>query len=449
MTDKEQNKILANDFLERNFYKSYRSGEKKLEIFLFGQCSANCKYCYIKKHGHDLYPLDISDKNLIIKNTQKILNWYVKNQFRCNIDLFSGDWINTPYAEQIFDMFYNTFKETRYKPKQISIPDNMQFLNNEEKIQLVEFNIERFQKIDIFLSFSASVDGLYCEYDRTPATEEFYIKLRDFLIKHNYRPHPMISSNNIDQWISNYQWWRNNFPDEIVSSLMTLEVRDNTWTNDKIQSLIQYCDFLVDYKFKEYNQDKFLLLKQIFKIPDENFEWAPYDILGFPLYIIKKEDKVPCTNSGQCLAIRAGDLSSAMCHRLFYKELSFGHFNADEDSLIDFEPTNVTLLIVSKKLHRTCLPYCEECKFVGFCAGPCHGASYEDLGNPYVPDKEVCNLYKAKYSFLIYKYYTLGLFDEEGMLFIKNHTDQLQFDYISCLIKNVLNEMGIEFNGIS
>jgi sulfatase maturation enzyme AslB (radical SAM superfamily) len=63
------NKKLANDILERNYYSSFRNkGPKKLEIFLMGACKANCEYCYLKKHQKYLYPAKLHDYDTIVNN---------------------------------------------------------------------------------------------------------------------------------------------------------------------------------------------------------------------------------------------------------------------------------------------------------------------------------------------------------------------------------------------
>lgn len=447
----QENKILANKFLEDIFYSHYRKGEKQLEIFLQGVCSANCEYCYLKKHQKDLYPTKIHNEEIILQNLQKTLNWYVANKFRCKIDIFSGNWINTPIGPKVFDIFYNTFSkvEEEYRPITISMPDNMQFLKDPIATKIVEDNIARFAALRIPIWFSASVDGYFCEYGRTPGDEIFYKNLVNFLTKYKYLPHPMISSNNIQDWIKNYQWWRNTFPKHIVEDLMTLEVRDNTWTDETISQLVQYCDFLIDYKFtNDYNENKIEFLKYILNLYPRLGEQRmspPYNIIGLTyLHSVNGQDKVDCGNSENELHIRMGDLSVGLCHRLYYPELQLGQFNTNDTQITDFEPTNVSLLISYKKLNKTCLPYCEECLFQHFCPGHCHGASYESIGNPLVPNKEVCQLYQSKFSFLVYKYYTLGLFDTDMLQYLKSVLLLHEYDYLIYVIKSVLSNMNIE-----
>ena len=64
-----------------------------------------------------------------------------------------------------------------------------------------------------------------------------------FAKHNNFAFHPMISSHNIKHWIENYKWWMEKFKqyDFSLPSLMTLEVRNNDWTDETIS---QYCEFL-------------------------------------------------------------------------------------------------------------------------------------------------------------------------------------------------------------
>lgn len=447
MTFEQENNILIQKYLEDQFFSFYRKGEKQLEIFLHGLCSANCEYCYLKKHQNEIYPTEINCIDTILTNLKKTLNWYIEQKFCCNIDIFSANWINTPYGPKVFDIFYEAFsKAPSYcRPRLISIPDNMQFLKDKASVENVTINIQRFQDIGIRISFSASVDGYYCDYGRTINDEQFYIDLKNFLTKYNYLPHPMISSNNIKDWIYNYQWWRNNFPDHIAADLMSLEVRDNTWDDNSINELIHFCDFLVDYKFeKDFQFDKKEFLKYILNLWPrfkEKNKTPPYNIIGLNLMsFCEGEQHIHCTLGKNCLAIRMGDLSVGLCHRLFYPELLLGKFNSDDIKLLDFDVKNPSLFIGYKQLNRSCIPYCEECLFQGVCVGHCHGASYESCGNSLVPDKEVCNLYQAKISFLIYKYYLIGLFDKELLDWLKSIMNDYEYNYMLLLISTILKD---------
>jgi hypothetical protein len=204
---------------------------------------------------------------LIIQNLEKLINWYIKNKFYCKIDIFSGEWLTTPLADKVFDLFEEKFSkiEPKYRPKEILIPDNGHFLENLIYLNKVENYIERMKKLQIPLYLSLSVDGYYCDYARKEHKDEFYNTLYNFCLKHNFGIHPMISSDNVQYWIENYKWWREKCP-KITKDFMILEVRDNTWTSESLNQLIKFCDFLIEDKYIECNYNKYELLKYIFDL---------------------------------------------------------------------------------------------------------------------------------------------------------------------------------------
>ena len=452
ITPYEQDKILANDVLERNYYTRFRKGMGRIELFLTGACRANCDYCYLKKNQANLYPAKLHKEEVIIANLQKVLNWYVKNEFTCSLDIFSAEWLTTPIAEKVIDCIYNTFSQVpeEKRPKAVLAADNMQFLKDDEVTKKVESYIDKLQSLHIDFPLSASVDGKYCDYGRTENSDEYYKKLSDFLEKHQIYTHPMISSDNIKYQIENRKWWKENFSDRITAPhrTFTLEVRDNTWNEESIQHLINYCDYLIDEAYEYFGYDKEKMLRFIFNIPQigvEDNHVAAYNIIGLNRnYTEQNSDFLTCS-AYDSLVIRLGDLKVAPCHRLYYPELELGQFNTDEENniLTDFEPKNIALLIAYCHVKRSCLPHCENCKFNGICIGFCNGASFEEYKNPFIPQKEVCDMYRTKLSFLIYKYYTMGLFDD--MSCMKDILTPLFVIYLEDLIMDIVK--GIENYG--
>lgn len=448
----DENKELANIFLNDAYYNSFKKGKKAIELFLLGKCKANCQYCYLKQHP-ELYPNELHDYSLIIANLEKILDWYIDNKFTCKLDIFSGEWLTTPLADQVFDLFENKFSkiDQEYRPRAISMPDNAHFLESEFYTAKVESYIERMAHLNIPVHLSLSVDGYYCDYDRKNHKDDFYKTLNDFCIKHNYGIHPMVSSGNVQHWIENYKWWKNTYP-EISNDIMMLEVRDNSWTPESLQALIDFCDFLFDDKFKEYNYDKEKFLKYIFclfgrgissKKEDKIYHQTNPILLrnhGVNLNI----DRMSCSTYVN-LAIRVADLTVGPCHRLFYPEWIFGKYNIDENgNITDFEPKNVSSLIAYKNIKVSCLPYCEKCLFNNFCLGHCFGASYETLGNPFVPNKEVCNLYKSEITFILYKLHQLNLLDKEGLEILQNHMTGIEFQQFYALYQSIIINSDLE-----
>lgn len=447
-TVEQQNKILANDVLERNFYNDLRdpASGKKLELFLTGACRANCEYCYLKKHQNVLYPTNLLNNEKIIQNLQLVLNWYIENKFRCSIDIFSAEWLTGPLADDVFNCIYNTFKDIlpEYRPHSIVLADNMQFLKSEKYTEKVESYFTLMEQLGVPLYISASIDGKYCDFGRTENDDEFYQKLKDFMIKHKILTHPMVSSSNIKYWIDNYVWFRQTFPDELTKDIMSLEVRDNTWDDEAINHLIRFCDFLVDYKFEELQYDKLKMLKYILRAYNDDDDndvkllTSSYNIIGIQnAGIFNHDDYMSCSVHGT-LPIRLGDLSVSPCHRLYYPEFEMGKFEVVDNKITEFIPTNVSLLILMCHLRRSCMPKCEKCKFQDICLGSCLGANYEVNKNMFVPIKEVCKMYSAKNIFLIKKYHSLGLF--EYLKDIRYLLPTNRYLYLKDLINDIIGD---------
>lgn len=436
-------KKLINDVLERQYYSHFRNGDKKIEIFLNGICKANCDYCYLKKHQKSLFPLSIYNEDKIIENLRLLLNWYIENEFTCPIDIFSAEWLTTPLATRVFDCVYDVFSKVDIskRPPCIMAADNLQFLKNEQYTAMVEANIQKLNTLNIPFSISVSIDGKYCDYGRTECDDEYYNKLNDFMMKYNLRFHPMISADNVKYWIDNYVWFRNTFDPSLSTEIMTLEVRNEEWTDDHIQELIRYCDFLTDYKFEEFNQDRRAFFKYVFNIfetPDERREYPPYNVIGINHGgTFDNTDLFNCSVA-HSLCIRVADLCISPCHRLYYPELKIGQYSIVDGKIDKVEPNNIELLIMESHVKRSCLPHCQNCKFQDMCVGFCQGASYEEYGNMLCPQIEVCRMYQAKFTFLIQKFYKLGLFTEDNLNILKRYYSNNKYSHTIDLIESIV-----------
>ena len=433
-----QNIELFNDILERNYYSYYRQGKKQIEFYLSGICNQNCEYCYLHKYQEKLYPLAINNFDIIIQNFQYLINWYIENEFICDINLFSGDWINTKLRQPIFNIFYNSFKNIKQnkRPKFIIIPDNMSFISDEKLINEVQNFIDKMKEIKIIVIFSASIDGKYCDDDRNQHTDEYYKRLFEFCEKNNFLCHPMVSSSNIKNWIQNFLWWQETAPQFIAQDLMLLEVRDESWNNENIADLLNFCNFLIEYKYKNYfNSDLESFTKYLFHSKNKSgYSLERIVSSGFQ----EQSDKIGC-NIQNNLHIRVGDLKFVLCHRLSYKELELGQLQVKENKIIkESLPINLELLVAKIYIKRDCLPCCEQCLIRGICSGFCLGNSYENYRNFLVPTLEVCNLMKAKNSFLIQRYNELGVFDIIEDENINNFMSKDTVKYLCFLKKTIL-----------
>lgn len=412
------NKEFTDYLLNKYFFSHFKKGEKKFELFLTGICKANCDYCYLKKNQKALFPKELHNNDLIIRNLQILMDWYVENEFCCPLDIFSAEWLTTPIADKVIDCFYNTFSKVpqEKRPRLIVAADNMQFIKDDVATAKVQSYIDRLASLNIKFHISASIDGKYCDYGRTENDDEYYQKLNQFMLKNNIRFHPMVSADNVKYQIDNFMWFKETFDPEIVTEIMMLEVRNGDWTDESIYDLMRFCDFVVDYKFNvEFEQNKKRFLKYILNVRDEEVgpehDNAYNNISICTSNIFYNNDGFNCSSYGT-LCVRVADLSIAPCHRLFYPELKIGEFQLDENNkIIGFKPNNTELLLLECTAKRSCLPHCENCKFQDLCVGFCQGASYEAYKNMLVPQLQVCKMYRAKISFLIKKYESMGLWD--------------------------------------
>ena len=162
----------------------------------------------------------------------------------------------------------------------------MQFIHSKNSTEKIQEWIDLFKTINIQICISASIDGKYCDDDRTSCDDEFYLNLRNFLIKNNFLVHPMVSSYNVDKWIENYKWWLETFPGKISDNLMALEVRDETWTSESIGKLLEFINFIIDYKFINiFKKNKQEFLQYILGIHPDKKYFIPYNNIQLLAYI--------------------------------------------------------------------------------------------------------------------------------------------------------------------
>ena len=218
------------------------------------------------------------------------------------------------------DIFYNAFKDAEYKPKAIGIPDNMSWVADDEITARVQAWIEKMRSIGIIAYFSASVDGKYCDDSREAHVDEFYQKLFDFLDKNKFGAHPMISSQQIENWSDNINWWYHNAPLEVKRYLYLLEVRDDSWTEDKILSYLKFLDYYTDRMVTDNldgsKESKILQLKRVLDLvpeKDENNIYGANPVKLLPQWVTTGYDVLGCSLFS-ALIVRMGDMAVPLCH---------------------------------------------------------------------------------------------------------------------------------------
>jgi len=225
-----------------------KDGGMNIELIVRPDCNQKCEYCYIAKYGHKSYPIEerVSNEE-ILKNLDSFLDYIYNDReyFVGDWELFAGDMFYDGLYFDLLDVFYKYIsveyeKHTNlYLDPHIHIfaPINFSFIENEEYVKKFDEYFFKFQKIGVDLGFSCSTDGKYAVSTREKRTlsDDYFDKIFTFMKKYHHRPHPMIAAVNIENWIENYDWWREQFkkyfyedPTDFLP--MMLEVRNDDWT---------------------------------------------------------------------------------------------------------------------------------------------------------------------------------------------------------------------------
>jgi hypothetical protein len=91
--------------------------------------------------------------------------------------------------------------------------------------------------------------------------------------------HPMVYSKSCKYWIENYKWFKEkikeyNLPDR---DPMMLEVRNDNWTDEDIDYYLEFIDFLIDEKEKEFDNIR-LFSKHIMQYDVGRVYFSPLDL---------------------------------------------------------------------------------------------------------------------------------------------------------------------------
>ena len=81
---------------------------------------------------------------------------------------------------------------------------------------------------------------------------------------------------------------------------------------------------------------------------------------------------------------------------------------------------------------------CDVCKFNVYCIKGCYGSQYEANKDPFTTIPNICDFYKQKYTFILKKLESLGVFDECKNVFeYEEHYERVNIAYN--LFKEVTN----------
>ena len=406
-----EDSIMLESVISNYYFKKLKTQEMALELFIDSDCNLKCSYCYIMKHKMELSP-DTSDKNKIIKNIDDIMN-FVKARVdgKFPLDIFSGEFFALPYWNRVFDVIFEHADSISH----IVIPTNMTFIANDSTSSLVQSYIDKFRSVGVDIYLSASTEGYVLEDTTRKLINKgeiirdmsYFDKLFAFCEKNSIGFHPMVSSFNIEKWIENYDWFMTMYKKynyfgadhDFLSGPMMLEVRDDDWTNEKIEYYLKFLDHIINKRSSmiKTKNDLEIFIKSLFFKPLHFYD-------NISLMRIGDDAKgISCAIQTN-LAVRCIDKAIIPCHRTSYEQFVAGHINDDGDIVA----RNVSPFISILSAKGSNLPVCNSCSIKDYCIKGCLGSQYEYSKELFVPNVTVCNLLKAKTVFLLQKYVSMG-----------------------------------------
>lgn len=388
MTIIEQNTILLNDILNRNYYQFFKNNKKSLSLTFF----YNLKYTnlkYIKS-----FKIPVSDINKVKTNFINILDWYVSNQFCCDIKIQDEFWLyDLEFSNFIFTTFLDYIKNKNLKCKNIIIKTKLNsILNN-----LISFEeiVNTFKTLKVNLIF-------YPETDLISLGQRDIIKdtvLSSFILNNNFILKVVVNPNNFarfNQLIFDLLPIYNN-------NLYIYEESNYGWTDYKNKEYFEFLDNYIDYLDKKYSN------KLI-----EN-------LLNNKISLFSLKDKGILDGSGKCtgecsfynsLSILLEDLSINLCPKFQFDDQVIGNYILENDHLIA-APKHIELISMNVHLKRHSTPHCETCLLLPFCSGCCCKSSYDICLNPIIPVRQFCEMQNQKYGFLFKKLQEKNIISKE------------------------------------
>lgn len=427
-----EGKELLTSFLEKTFFKNWRESVRpdddssegfildnygSIELAIGHGCNLGCTYCYYHRLGKELYQNVPVKKKDILKNTKDIMNFLYKNDLLCNIEIFSGEAFMIPYIWEVLDIIYeyqSKMKKNKRAPS-IVIPTNLTFLKKPDLdiIEKVRYNKKRFKEIGSSFVLSGSFDGPFMDELNRPHlaknrhyNEEFYYNFKEYCHELQLGTHPMIYSNNIENWIDNFLWYQHESP----TSLYLLEVRNSEWTPEQNMHLFYLMRFIINYINKQAMDLGISVGEYIGQTRGFNLLVQPFTTIGRGL---------GCSLQST-LNISMNTMNLIPCHRTSYSQYTAGKFIFNEDGSYDIEPNNVEMYIAEQATVITDIAPCTGCPINSVCGGTCLGANYEATGDFFTVPPSFCRLSHAKLAGTVKGFEDIGYLD----YYLQNATKQ-------------------------
>lgn len=413
----EEQNMLLQSYLNR-----YEKSEMTVEFIISSLCNQQCEYCYLYKHGKEMYPLESNKKENILRNFPLLLKYLKEEGYKYETyDIFSGEFFQLSYWEDIIKMICEDNKGSS-KTKVISIPTNMSFLMDDAETKKVEYWIEKCKEYNLDMYLSASVDGPEdLEKIERPLTNaeikdaEFYDKFFKFLAKHNFVPHPMITKNFVKNYKQNYDFWIDNLikynckytrydGKELYTIPMLLEVRDpDQWDEESIENYKKFLWYMAekDLEVLHKNNLEDFAMHMADDFSDGMMELGTYNhCQPYTIALPSLQGQLPCSiQKGP--VFRVGDLSLVPCHRTCYPHMVYGslQLNEEKNKIIGIKGDRPGLALKVKTLNpNRSYMKCSGCPIKIFCLKGCLGSQYENNKELFSAQDKVCDMFYAKYN---------------------------------------------------
>lgn len=390
---KEQDIKLINDILERNYYYYFKQGTmKNLSLLIYND----------NNYNNSIFTSQIIDKkedSQIVDNLEKILLWYIENNFKCNIYIEDNEWfMNNELREIIFNLILTYLKD---KNIDIILSLDHRYCSDEYFIYLKQLDL-LFQKNNLNLIIQFDIDILNLNDNNLQL-------LVNFGINYNVYIKNIITPENV-QYQENFLLAIDKYNNNFYQKISYREQENEAWDEININQYIYFINFYIDFLLARVDENEFFNI-----------------LLNQSSFISLKDigiiDNTYC--SGSCnlyknLYIIVNNLTLPLCKKIQYEELIIGQFKIEDNKIKYCDPNNVSALILCTHLKRNMTPQCEYCSYIGFCTGFCHGEAYYKTLNPLIPIRETCLLRRSKYSYILYKLLQLN-FDQKLLNIITNN----------------------------
>lgn len=445
---------------KRNF--EYSIMGNSLEFIIRPDCNQTCEYCYLYKHGKELYPNKVTKKE-ILKNFDLFLDYVykIRRNYSYDIELFAGDLFFDNIFFDIMDLFDKYFKDIKKDDwlifenlTTIVVPSNLSWVYyNPEKIELFRKYFLYFQEeYNTRIMFSWSTDGLYAieTREKQELSQEYFDKIFDFCVEFQSGQHPMLSAGNVKNWLNgNYDWWLDELDKREKGTdnwhPCILEVRNDEWDRESISTYIEFLTYAFKKRLSLCDNDINKMAYHLFVGDGKNntlLGSCNYDFLKLMLFSKSpKEEDVSCSVQ-KSINLNCTNLSIVLCHRTSYSMLTPIYFVTDNEKehIIDYYVHNIDAYMSIRALKDRNQPGCVKCPYRDICLKGCFGAQYESSGDILIHCQSVCDMFQAKYTHLLKLYNEYGIFAEAFKNnYIENEVEKQYF-------KDICEKMGYSYD---